>query len=88
MLKYKDRKVEVICGIVKVYKEGTPLDGKFFFRKKEYQDVFDWLRNRLYIDDYWTDKFGKFHFRFLDGSEEVYSCYDIRRMANEDLESY
>lgn len=85
MLKYEDRKVEVICGLVNVLKEGTPLNGKFFFRKKEYQDVFDMLRERWYVDDYWLDGFGKFHFMFFNGSEDVYSRYDIKRLANEGI---
>ncbi len=85
MLIYKDREVEVIEGIVKVYKEGTPMDGKFFFRKKEYQDAFDRLRNQMYVEEYWRDKFGKFHFLFLNGSEEIYSRSDIKRMAYENM---
>lgn len=81
MLKYKDRTVEIYCGMVKVYKEGIPLDGKYYFRKKEYQDVFDSLRQQLYLDDYWKDECGKFHFLFLNGSEDVYSRSDIKEMA-------
>ena len=58
MKKYINREVEVINGIVKVIEEGTELNGRFFFRKKEYQDIFDELRNKQYVDDYWKDRNG------------------------------
>jgi hypothetical protein len=85
MLKYEGRHVEVLPGgiIVRVIKEGTPLDGKHYFRNKKAQAIFDELRNQRYIDDYWHVG-DKFFFRFLSGEECCYTRREILRAANEE----
>lgn len=83
MLKYKDRKVEVGEGgfLVRVIQEGKRLDGKYYFRNKEAQALFDELRNQTSLDDYWNVG-DKFFFRFLCGETLCYTRREILRMAN------
>lgn len=87
MLKYEGRHVEVLPGgiAVRVIKEGTPLDGKHYFRNKKAQEIFDELRNQRYIDDYWRIG-NKFFFRTLNGTETCYTRQEILRAAHEDNE--
>lgn len=82
MLKYKGRKVEVGEGgfLVRVIQEGKPLDGKYYFRNKEAQALFDELRNQSYLDDYWNVG-DNFYFRFLSGETHHYTRREILRMA-------
>lgn len=88
MLKYKNRAVHVINGVTMIINEGIPLDGKYYFRKKEYQECFNKLRSRQYVDDYWQDTSGRFHFLFLNGSEEILTAQEIRDMAHEKEEMF
>lgn len=82
MLKYIGRKVEVGEGgfLVRVIQEGKPLDGKHYFRNKDAQAVFDALRNKAYIDDYWSVG-DNFYFRFLSGETLRYTRREILKMA-------
>lgn len=83
MLKYKDRRVMVGEGGLRVIKEGTPLDGKHYFRNKKAQILFDELRNHKYLYDYWRVG-DRFFFRFLSGEECCYTRREILRAANEE----
>lgn len=78
MLKIEGRVVEIVCGKTKVAKEGTPLDGKHLFGKRDYQDAFDYLRSRAHLADYGRNEGGGFYFLFLDGTREVFTRKDVR----------
>lgn len=80
MLKYKYRRVTVGEGGLRVIR--TPLDGKYYFRNKKAQILFDELRNHKYLDDYWRVR-DRFFFRFLSGEECCYTRREILRAANE-----